>query len=82
MDGCDAKFSSATERRQHLIDLHAFPTDFSLERMHVRQRHKQRRPDKAFQHFTRGRGSSQRYRQQNADRMQQLSTGMDSLSMS
>ena len=81
MDGCDAKFSSAAERKQHLVDLHAFPTDFSFERMHVRQRHRQRRPDKAFQRSARGRGS-ERLKQQKADGLQQLNTGMDSLTMS
>ncbi len=81
VDGCEAKFSSASERKQHLVDLHAFPTDFSFERMHVRQKHRQRRPDKAYQRSGRGRGS-QRLKQQNIDSLQQLNTGMDSLTMS
>ena len=81
VDGCEARFCSAAERKQHLVDLHAFPNDFSFERMHVRQKHRQRRPDKAYQRSTRGRGS-QRYQKQPAAGMHQLTNGLNSLSMS
>ena len=81
VDGCDAKFSTAAERKQHLVDLHAFPTDFSLERMHVRQKHRQRRPDKAYQRSSQGR-SSRRQKHCPPAGMQQLTQDIDNLSMS
>ena len=46
VEGCQRRFRAAAERKQHLVDAHAFPPDFHFERMHVRQKHGQHRPQK------------------------------------
>ena len=48
VEGCQHKFRSAAERKQHLVDGHAFPPDFRLESMHLRQKRGQQRPQRAL----------------------------------
>ena len=47
VEGCQHKFRSAAERKQHLVGAHAFPPDFHLESMHLRQKGGQQRPQGA-----------------------------------
>ena len=49
VEGCQHKFRSAAERKQHLVDAHAFPPDYHFERMHITQKHGQPRPPRAAQ---------------------------------
>lgn len=41
VQGCKHKFQGAAERKQHLMDLHAFPPGFHFESMHLKQRRAQ-----------------------------------------
>ena len=41
VQGCKHKFQGAAERKQHLMDSHAFPSGFHFESMHLRQRRAQ-----------------------------------------
>lgn len=49
VEGCQHKFRSAAERKQHLVDAHAFPRDYHFERMHITQKHQQQRPKHTLQ---------------------------------
>lgn len=44
LETCERRFATAAERKQHLVDAHAFPKSFDFERMHMRSRRGQVRP--------------------------------------
>jgi hypothetical protein len=41
VESCSKKFSSAADRKRHLLDAHRFPKGLSLDTMHLRQRRPQ-----------------------------------------
>lgn len=55
VEGCIKEFSSVMDRRKHLTDWHAFPTNYAFDRMHLARKQGQRRPEAGFQK-ARGRG--------------------------
>lgn len=47
--GCSKAFTSIMERRQHLRDVHAFPTNYAFDRLHLVKKQSQLRPEACHQ---------------------------------
>jgi hypothetical protein len=49
VEACGRTFCTVEERRQHLVDLHRFPKQYSFDRLHLRRKKGQIRPLRQYQ---------------------------------
>lgn len=59
LQGCSKEFTSVMDRRKHLLDLHAYPSKYAFDRLHLGKKKGQQRPSAEFQKGRRQKAVSQ-----------------------